>query len=54
MLAIALVGKVIGCGAGALLQGFSRRDSLVVGVGMIPRGEVGLITALASEMAEGS
>jgi Kef-type K+ transport system membrane component KefB len=45
VLAIALVGKVIGCGAGALLQGFSRRESLVVGVGMIPRGEVGLITA---------
>jgi len=45
VLAVALVGKVIGCGAGALLQGFSRRESLVVGVGMIPRGEVGLITA---------
>jgi Kef-type K+ transport system membrane component KefB len=45
VVAIAILGKVIGSGAGALLQGFSRRDSLVVGVGMIPRGEVGLITA---------
>jgi Kef-type K+ transport system membrane component KefB len=45
VMAIAIVGKVIGCGVGALSQGFSRRESLVVGVGMIPRGEVGLITA---------
>ena len=28
-----------------MAAGFSRRDSLTVGVGMIPRGEVGLITA---------
>jgi Kef-type K+ transport system membrane component KefB len=45
VMAIAVVGKVAGCGGAALAQGFSRRDSLVVGVGMIPRGEVGLITA---------
>jgi Kef-type K+ transport system membrane component KefB len=45
LLLIAVVGKIVGCGAGALLSGFTRRVSLVVGVGMIPRGEVGLITA---------
>jgi Na+:H+ antiporter len=45
LLLIAVVGKIAGCGAGALLSGFTRRESLVVGVGMIPRGEVGLITA---------
>jgi len=45
LLAIAIVGKVLGCGIGAYATGFSRRDSLAVGVGMIPRGEVGLITA---------
>ncbi len=45
LLVIAILGKVLGCGLGAGLSGFSRRDSVVVGVGMIPRGEVGLITA---------
>ena len=45
LLLIAIAGKIIGCGIGAAFSGFNRRDSLVVGVGMIPRGEVGLITA---------
>ena len=45
LLLIAVVGKIAGCGLGVLFSGFTRRESLVVGVGMIPRGEVGLITA---------
>jgi Kef-type K+ transport system membrane component KefB len=45
LLLIAIVGKVLGCGMGSFVSGFSGRDSLTVGVGMIPRGEVGLITA---------
>jgi Na+:H+ antiporter len=45
ILMIAILGKVFGCGLGAWLNAFSGRDGLVVGVGMIPRGEVGLITA---------
>ncbi|MBI4165107.1 MAG: cation:proton antiporter, partial [Acidobacteria bacterium] len=45
ILLIAIVGKVVGSGAGAWMSGFGGRESLVVGVGMIPRGEVGLITA---------
>jgi Kef-type K+ transport system membrane component KefB len=45
MLAVAIFGKIIGCGVGARFAGFGNRESLVVGVGMIPRGEVGLITA---------
>jgi len=45
LLGIAIVGKVLGCGLGAYSTGFSPKDSLAVGVGMIPRGEVGLITA---------
>lgn len=45
LLAIAIFGKIVGCGLGARLNGFSNRDSLIVGAGMIPRGEVGLITA---------
>jgi Kef-type K+ transport system membrane component KefB len=42
---VASLGKVLGCGLGTWFNGFSPRDSLTVGVGMIPRGEVGLITA---------
>ncbi len=42
---IALVGKVIGAGAGALVSRFSLAESLRVGTGMISRGEVGLIVA---------
>jgi Kef-type K+ transport system membrane component KefB len=45
LLVVAVAGKVVGCGLGAYLNRFSRRDALAVGVGMIPRGEVGLITA---------
>jgi Kef-type K+ transport system membrane component KefB len=41
--AIALITKVIGCGLGALREG--PRAALAVGLGMIPRGEVGLIVA---------
>lgn len=45
LLLIAIAGKIVGCGLGALTNGFSARESWTVGVGMIPRGEVGLITA---------
>lgn len=45
LVAVAVLGKILGSGLGARLTGFSNRDSLIVGVGMIPRGEVGLITA---------
>jgi Kef-type K+ transport system membrane component KefB len=42
---VALTGKVIGCGGSALLLGFNRKDSLKIGIGMMSRGEVALITA---------
>jgi Kef-type K+ transport system membrane component KefB len=45
MLVVAVASKVLGSGLGALLGGFSRREALRVGVGMISRGEVGLIVA---------
>jgi Kef-type K+ transport system membrane component KefB len=45
LLVVAIAGKIVGCGWGASLAGFARRDSFIVGIGMIPRGEVGLITA---------
>ncbi len=45
LIAVAFLSKVVGCGLGAKLCGYSTRDSLQVGVGMISRGEVALIVA---------
>ena len=41
---LAFVSKLIGCGLPVLAQGWS--TALKVGIGMVPRGEVGLIVAL--------
>jgi Kef-type K+ transport system membrane component KefB len=43
ILAAAVVAKFVGCGLGALRMG--RADAVRVGVGMIPRGEVGMVVA---------
>jgi Kef-type K+ transport system membrane component KefB len=45
IIVVAIVGKIGGCGLGAFLSGFDWRESLRVGIGMISRGEVGLIVA---------
>ena len=42
---VAIAAKAIGCGLFARLFGFNGRESLRVGLGMISRGEVGLIVA---------
>jgi Kef-type K+ transport system membrane component KefB len=41
----AIVTKAVGCATCARLSGFSTRESVRVGAGMISRGEVGLIVA---------
>lgn len=41
--AVALLGKIIGCGAVARAMGIKGKDTLKVGVGMMTRGEVALI-----------
>jgi len=43
---VAIITKVIGCGIPAYFCGMSRGDALIVGFGMIPRGEVAMIVAL--------
>ncbi|RPJ50819.1 MAG: cation:proton antiporter, partial [Methanobacteriota archaeon] len=43
---VAIVTKVIGCSIPARIMGMGRTDSLVVGFGMSPRGEVAMIVAL--------
>ena len=45
LVVVAMLSKVIGAGMGARLGGYTNRESLRVGVGMISRGEVGLIVA---------
>ncbi|MCQ1528509.1 cation:proton antiporter [Lutispora saccharofermentans] len=43
LLLAAVLGKLIGCGAVAKFLGFNKKESLQIGIGMIPRGEVALI-----------
>ena len=42
---IALISKIIGCGMVSKLSGYTKTDSLIVGIGMMTRGEVALIVA---------
>jgi len=45
MVLVAIVSKIVGAGLGARLAGFNNREALQLGVGMMSRGEVGLIVA---------
>ena len=45
MTVIAILGKILGSGYGAILAGLNRLEALQLGVGMMSRGEVGLIVA---------
>lgn len=51
LLIVAILSKIVGCGLGAKIYGFSNMDSLAIGVGMISRGEVALIVAQKGEQA---
>ncbi|MEM3374316.1 MAG: cation:proton antiporter [Candidatus Woesearchaeota archaeon] len=42
---IAIISKVIACGGFSYLLKLNFKDSLIVGIGMVPRGEVALIIA---------
>jgi Kef-type K+ transport system membrane component KefB len=41
---LAIISKLVGCGLPVLHSGW--RTALKVGIGMVPRGEVGLVVAL--------
>jgi Kef-type K+ transport system membrane component KefB len=43
---VAILTKVLGCYTASKLQGMSGSDSLLIGLGMSPRGEVAMIVAL--------
>jgi Kef-type K+ transport system membrane component KefB len=51
LVAIAVVSKVLGCGAGALMSGLNRQSSMRIGIGMMARGEVALVIAVAGRSA---
>jgi Kef-type K+ transport system membrane component KefB len=46
---LAVLSKLIGCALGALSLG--KRSALIVGMGMVPRGEVGIIVASLGQQA---
>ena len=43
--AVAIISKILGAGAGAKLSNFNNKEALQLGIGMVSRGEVGLIVA---------
>lgn len=49
LLVIAILTKVVGCGVGAKFMGYTTKESLQIGIGMISRGEVALIVANKGE-----
>ncbi|MBM7561289.1 cation:proton antiporter [Fusibacter tunisiensis] len=52
LIVMGIIGKIVGCGLGARLSGFTLDDSLQIGVGMVPRAEVAIIVAnLGLQMA---
>lgn len=48
LIVVSILTKVVGCAIPARLQKMTRSESLAVGWGMTPRGEVGLIVALTA------
>lgn len=51
MVILAIVGKVVGCGVGALAMRLSWREALQIGIGMTARGEVALVMIAAGRAA---
>ena len=45
LLIMAIASKIIGCGVGAKMCGYSNKECLQIGTGMVSRGEVALIVA---------
>jgi Kef-type K+ transport system membrane component KefB len=40
---VAIITKVVGCALSAYMQRISLKDSMVIGIGMVPRGEVAML-----------
>ncbi|MEK6954407.1 MAG: cation:proton antiporter [Candidatus Micrarchaeota archaeon] len=52
--AIAILTKIVGCGIGAFLTGTKLKEAIVIGIGMVPRGEIALIIGLFGLTAIGA
>jgi Kef-type K+ transport system membrane component KefB len=46
LVAVAIIGKVVGCGIPARLSGLSNKEAIAVGWGMVPRMEVAMVIAI--------
>jgi Kef-type K+ transport system membrane component KefB len=51
MVLLAIAGKVVGCGVGALTMRMSLREAIQIGAGMTARGEVALVMIVAGRAA---
>lgn len=51
MVLLAIAGKVVGCGVGALTMRMPLREALQIGIGMTARGEVALVMIAAGRAA---
>ncbi len=51
IISLGFLTKLIGCFVPAAISGFSKKEALVIGLGMIPRAEVMITTALAAREA---
>ncbi len=45
ILLVAVISKILGCGLGAKLCGYTNKEAIQIGAGMVSRGEVALIVA---------
>lgn len=48
LISLAILSKILGCYIGARIAGFSNIDSMIIGIGMVPRAEVMLTSATLS------
>jgi len=46
LIIVAVISKIIGCYLPAKLSGMSSNEAMAVGIGMVPRGEVGMIVGV--------
>lgn len=51
LLIVAILSKIVGCGLGAKVCGYTNNEALSVGIGMVSRGEVALIVAQKGSQA---
>lgn len=51
IIALGFSTKLVGCFIPAIASGFSKKEALIIGLGMIPRAEVMMTTALAAREA---